>query len=115
MAHQNGEFMAVNAKQLDKQPKAFQDYVKRYFKRTYFLGIDAYVAILTTGGVNCLRKLEKGVAPSHFVDLNEFTEGLPEGMSLGEWIRTKASKRTRSISVHFASWEDGSISCVFDD
>lgn len=85
------EVMIVDAEQLSETPEAFQAYVDRYFVPGTMLGRRIFRAC---------RKLYpgrgegfgRGLAPQHSMELRTFTEGLPNGQELGEWIRKHDGK-----------------------
>jgi hypothetical protein len=85
------EVMIVDADQLPETPKAFQAYVERYFRPNTMLGKRIFRACrkLYCDGP---KGFGKGLAPQDSLDLRAFTEGLPNGQELSDWIRKHDGK-----------------------
>ena len=119
MAHHNAGFMAVSQANLPKTPLAFQGYVRAYFTEVQIGSEIYYVAIRTDGSIEGRRHHEKGVAPSHNVEVDEFKGGLDEGERLSDWIRReqeKARKGHPSLIFSFSrSWNDGCLESMIGD
>lgn len=77
------EVMIVDPELLTRAPKAFRDYVEKYFVEKKVLGKACLVAARSSWGSDH----GKGNAPSHSLDLRRWKDGLPSGQELGEWIR----------------------------
>jgi len=110
--------MLVRADGLAETPKAFQDYVFKYFLKEVIFGTICYVAVRVSsvktydgcGRVIC------GVAPCHLVDLMEFEEGLGNSSNLSQWIESALKRKKNPIVFEFcASWNDGCIESIVDD
>ena len=99
--------MIVDAEQLPDAPKAFRDYVERYFRERRVLGKRVFVA---TQYLYLDDRSSRGCAPGHNVDLQCFTDGLPPGQSLNEWMR-------RAAGTYLWTFEGGydSNNVVHDD
>lgn len=76
--------MIVSAEKLKDAPKAFQQYVREWFVQRTILGKRCFVAGIHSGTPRGGYNL--GNAPSHSVDLMGYTEGLPPGQKLRDWI-----------------------------
>jgi len=96
--------MIVNEDSLPFTPKAFQDYVSKYFRKVKLHGKIRYIAFRVFT-VDCKRIKRKGVAPSHRHDLQEFKEGLPDDGNLDDWIRSNIDGRF--FELYSGMWEDG--------
>ncbi len=104
--HQEATVMIVPAEVLGKTPQAFQDYVAKFFERTVLCGQKCYWAFRTLSlNSRHLFTEERGVAPRHSAEVDCFTEGLPEGVTLSEWIRENAPRC--SVKEFSRSWEAG--------
>jgi hypothetical protein len=79
----------VDPKLLPEAPLAFRQYVKEFFVKKKMLGREVLVAATTITNGNYGSK---GVAPSHSLDLRRFSEGLPPGQDLNDWIRKAEGK-----------------------
>ena len=115
--HRSSSFVIVTAEQLSRSPVAFKRYVDEHFQAVNFEGKECFVAIRATSVQLCdgsgRRGQTKGVAPSHSVDISQYTEGLPEGQSLNGWIRMASEL---GLLLQFAaSWNDGCVSPMLED
>lgn len=115
MAQESSAFIMVKKADLPKTPKAFQKYVDEYFREVKFHGEIFLVAVTTYGDVRGCRA--KGAAPSHNASLRQYTEGLPKGQNLNDWIHKQANDGDKGGLVlnFYASWDDGHVSCAIDD
>lgn len=102
--------LAVPVEHLQNTPRAFQQYVADYFAKTEIFGQPCLVAFQALS-VNH-RRIVKGVAPGHSVDLMDYKEGL-DGQDLGDWIRNAA--KNGLLWQLWAEWDDGCTGCVLDD
>jgi|SRR5271155_969010 len=108
------QIIIVRVEDVPKTPKAFQRYVADWFAPMLLLGHDC---MWVTGRLHvrfedyAMRGRKPGFAPSHSVDTHEYREGLPEGMSLGDWIRKNQGTLVWSIYAR----EDTHSECVVDD
>lgn len=109
MAHHYAGFLLIMAEDLPKTPKAFQEYVERYFEESQFKGSKCFIAITADSDGGGDGNQKKGVAPSHSVNLAKFKDGLPKGESLSGWIRKEAKKEEGVVLSFDASWSDGCI------
>lgn len=93
-----GGIILVDPDKLSDTPKAFQDYVGKYFAKTKVLGREVLYASTKLGwkydDEERLRwnPKNKGVAPGHSVEVDCFKDGLAKGERLSDWMR-KAEKR----------------------
>lgn len=108
------QIIIVRVEDVPKTPKAFQQYVADWFAPMSLLGQDCLWA---TGRLHVrfedynLRGKCPGFAPCHCVDTRHYSEGLPEGMSLGNWIRKHHGTLVWSIYPS----EDSRSECVVED
>jgi hypothetical protein len=102
------ELMIVDPAILKDAPKAFQDYVKEFFKERELFGKKCFVAARLT---SYDWRHEKGIAPSHGVDLMRFKGGLPDGMDLNEWIRQQEKKKAGIWSLYGPDPDPHPIEC----
>ncbi len=63
--------MFVETKILHKHPKAFQEYVERYFRKEVIFGSEYYFAFLLLS-ISHENSKRKGIAPCHSCDLGDF-------------------------------------------
>lgn len=108
MSHQSASVMFVRAAALDTFPKAFQEYVNKYFKEMEIGGVRHYVAFRVLSLSHPQRK-SNGVAPCHNCDVNYFgsQHGMGKGENLADWIEQKVKECPQDISDHIAIWDDG--------
>ncbi|MFA6519934.1 MAG: hypothetical protein WCT41_03905 [Candidatus Paceibacterota bacterium] len=109
--HKSGDFIAITNSTILKAPVALKKYVRRFFKRKMIFGKDCWVAFRVTDipGANV-----PGVAPSHSMDVNCFTEGLPKGTKLYDLIK-KLEKDPRRCFTFCTDWDDGCSGSVISD
>ena len=81
------EVMIVDADRLPETPKAFQAYVDRYFQPGKMLGKRIFRACRKLYPDRDRDSFNRRLAPQHSLELRAFTEGLPKGQELGDWIR----------------------------
>lgn len=93
--------MIVRAEFADTAPKAFQEYVQEYFNLETLFGVSVYTAGTYISAPNH-GQFKRGKSPCHSVDLMRYTEGLPQGQSLSEWIWKQSTDDVR----HFHLEED---------
>ena len=89
------EVMIVDPAILKDAPKAFRDYVETYFVRRTILGRPCLVAgrsVSFSGFPGHGNKLQKGIAPSHSMNLSRWKDGLKKDETLSEWIRKREEK-----------------------
>lgn len=120
MAYRSAGYMEVKAADLPKAPAAFQEYVRTYFAEVKKGGEPYFVAMATSGRLSPHRRsTEKGVAPTHSADVDQFTQGFEEGGRLSEWMRAEMRKARKGedtiLYTYNADWDDGTISCVVED
>ena len=108
--YQSASIMVVPLEVLedDSVPKAFKQYVERYFKKQNIFGKECMVAFQTLS-LSGLRGSQKGVAPAG--DINSFKEGLPEGVGLYDWIDSNKDRIWR----FWSTWDDGCSGTVHED
>lgn len=88
----------VDAAALPETPKAFQDYVGKFFSRRTILGRECFVAAQLIGWDHrdweTIRRNPdaKGRAPGHSIEVDTFKGGLPEGVSLSQWIHQQEGR-----------------------
>lgn len=70
-------------------PRGFKKYIEEYFNVKTILGYDCMVSARFC---NYYGAYGKGAAPSHSMDVREYSEGLPNGQSLGDFIRDKVKE-----------------------
>lgn len=92
--------MIVDADRLHETPKAFQQYVERYFCDDVLFGKRVFVAARFLNLT--WQHNRRGFAPRHMLELREFKEGLKPGQNLGDWI-AKAGKYVREYEGGFDS------------
>lgn len=120
MAYRSAGYMEVKAADLPKAPPAFQEYVRTYFQELKKGDETYFVAMTTIGRLSPHRRsAEKGVAPIHSVEVDQFKQGLEEGKKLSEWLRSESRKAEQGgetiLYTYNAEWDDGTISCAIDD
>lgn len=93
--------MIVDADRLHETPKAFQQYVARYFRDDVLFGKRVFVAVRFLN-LSFWQHNRRGFAPRHMLELSEFKEGLRPGQNLGEWI-AKAGKYVWEFEAGFDS------------
>lgn len=71
---------------LPEAPLAFQQYVEEFFVKKKLLGREVLYAATVLSMNYSYGRVEKGVAPSHSVDLMRFKDGLKKDQSLNEWM-----------------------------
>lgn len=79
--------MIVDADRLHETPVAFQQYVETYFYQSNVLGKRVFIAARFLQ-LTISQRFRRGFAPSHMIELMQFTEGLAKGQDLGAWIRS---------------------------
>ena len=96
---QTGRIMFVRADSLNKHPKAFQDYVKFFFKTQMFGDVEyCYAFLIKTGTRNFvpINQKQKGVALCHSTDLDKFVDD--EGTDLYQYIKDLFKKSEKEGS-----------------
>jgi len=102
------EFLAVRTDDLTSMPEAFQKYVEAYFTQCQIFGVPCLAAIRAPYWYS-LSACAHRVAPSHSVDVDRFKGGLPDGLTLFDWMRDEMNDEERAsrIFVFRGSWDDG--------
>lgn len=101
-------FLSIRAEDLPQTPEAFQLYVREYFAEVVLHGERCFVAIQRPYWVCRPCEPRKGIAPSHSLEINRFTGGLPDGSDLWEWIRNETARGEQSLLFTFrGGWDDG--------
>jgi len=100
----------ISNKRLPTTPKAFQNYVLKFFKKVKFQGKNYWAAFLTIQSPK--SSVIKGIAPSHNVDLIEFKEDLPKGKNLNDWMMQAIKQKI--IFSFSQSWDDGCLEELSD-
>jgi len=80
--------IAMPVDQLQNCPKGFQEFVSQYFSPQNIFGRECFAAFGTIYGSNGSR----GVAPSHSVDLRQYSEGLDNDLTLHMWMEQAQSE-----------------------
>lgn len=110
MAHKTAEFLAIQAKDLEKLPVGPQRWVKKFFKPIKIFGIQCYGAF--PGSLK--EYLQKDPRPQGVavdtIDWKLYVEGLPERMWLLQWFR-----KLPYVLSFFGSWEDNNIESALGD
>jgi hypothetical protein len=112
--HQNASLTLVQASKLPTYPKALQQFVEKYFDKMSIAG-EIYFVAFGTLSYSPHQNNRKGVAPRHNLDLQDYKEGLPKGVELGDWITSQAKKEESGIVEYYKSWDDGCCGIVTDD
>lgn len=109
MAQEYSRLMLVRADTLGKHPKAFQEYVERFFKKKVLCGTEYYYAFRFVCFSTERHGNKKGLAPSHRGDVNFFGEQLAQPYKgLYEWIDLKLRNgKQKDISEVSTSFDDG--------
>lgn len=106
MSQECASVLVVRQGDLAACPKAFRDYVEQYFAPKTFWGVECLYAVQALSyHVNFGRKVQKGAAPCHCVDISRFVGGLEPKQSLSQWI-DQAVKAGTVIQL-YGSWDDG--------
>lgn len=111
--YQSASVMVVPLEVLEDNsvPEAFKQYVERYFKQQNIFGKECMVAFQVIS-LSTPKDSQKGVAPAHAGAINLFKEGLPEGVSLYDWIEQNKGR----IWQFWSTWDDGcSGGTVYED
>jgi len=116
--YKSASILIVPADKLPDTPKAFQDYVRDHFQLRNFFGKECYLAF-RTGSVErwngpYQRKPAQGVVPGD-LDRKEYTEGLPEGTTLSQWIEQHKRGKDPLIFEFSTHWNDGMMGSMLDD
>ena len=83
--------MIVDAERLAETPKAFRDYVERYFREDTCLGKRVFVAARFLD-LDPWKHHGPGYAPCHSIHLAQFTDGLKKGQTLYDWMSKARGK-----------------------
>lgn len=114
MSQKRASVLVVRQEDLTTFPKAFRDYVERYFAPKTFWGVECLYAVQAlVYHVNFGGRVQKGAAPCHCVDISSFKGGLEPKQSLSQWI-DQAVKAGTVIRLH-GSWDDGQQDSGDDD
>lgn len=110
-----GSVLIVRADRLAETPKAFRDYVAKFFVEDTVLGIKVFKAQRVLHWNHHDWELletyhRRGRAPCHSVELMDYKDGLPEGQSLNDWIR-----KAPNDLLFEAITEDPPSNCVDED
>ncbi len=103
------KFVAIKIADLDKTPQAFQAFAKCYYQKVTIFGQPCRVGIHKPYWLSS-RQNSKGVAPSHSLDYDRFTGGLPTGVRLSDWIKGEEEREDSLLFVFTGEYDDGSAS-----
>jgi hypothetical protein len=87
--------MLVRDDDLYQTPAAFQRYVRDWFQPKTVLG---FLCLVAEGRLHVdhndyqQKGKSPGFAPCHSVDIAEYKEGLPKGVTLNDWMRKHEGK-----------------------
>lgn len=100
-------FLSIRAEDLPRTPKAFQSYVRAYFREVKLHNQCCFVAVQQPYWLSEPRGKTKGIAPSHTGQINRFQGGLQSGQELSNWIRSEKAKGEKSLLFTFeGNWDD---------
>ncbi len=92
-------------------PEAFRRYIQDHFEEETMFG-KKYMFAFQVASLGSGVKT-KGVAPCHTSCLMQYTQGLPDGMNLNQWIENH--QNTGLFWQHSGTWEDGQRNSFDDD